>query len=218
MFSSEEMNKPERERVQSSWKERQRQERECLIVQAAEEILLEKGLRGVSMDDIAARVGISKGTLYLHFAKKEDLFLALLEQELRACLAILLEITAVDDSDVSTKLETIIRRIYHELLGKRFQLFYELHDGVDLQTILAKKREQAMEIFIEIGNRVTALLETGKANGVFEATLPTEVMVGTFFTMISPRAYKLLVVEQGMPIDVLAGHMASIYLKGIAAT
>src|SRR5579859_2441781 len=151
--SSGELHKPGPDSVQSSWKERQRQERERLIVQAAEEVLLEKGLRGVSMDDIAARVGISKGTLYLHFAKKEDLFLALLEQELRACLAILLEITAVDDSDVSAQLETIIRRIYQELLGKRFQLFYELHDGVDLQSILSKKREQALEIFNEIGKR-----------------------------------------------------------------
>ncbi|HEY3991388.1 MAG TPA: TetR/AcrR family transcriptional regulator [Ktedonobacteraceae bacterium] len=218
MFSSEEMNKPERDSVQSSWKERQRQERERLIVQAAEEILLEKGLRGVSMDEIAARVGISKGTLYAHFAKKEDLFLALLEQELRACMAILLEITEVDDSDVSAKLETIIRRIYQELLGKRFQLFHELYGEVDLQILLAKKREQAMEIFVEIGNRTRALLEAGKASGVFDATLPTEVMIESFFTMISPRAYKLLVVDQGMPIDVLAGHMASIYLKGIAAT
>ncbi|MFL5699301.1 MAG: helix-turn-helix domain-containing protein, partial [Ktedonobacteraceae bacterium] len=54
-------------------KERQRQEREALILQAAEEVLIEKGYHEMSMDEIAARVGISKGTVYLHFASKEDL-------------------------------------------------------------------------------------------------------------------------------------------------
>jgi AcrR family transcriptional regulator len=203
--------------VRSSWKERQRQERETLILQTAEEILLEKGLHNASMDEIAARVGISKGTLYLHFAKKEDLVLALLERELHACFEVLQEITTFDDSDVSAQLETIIQRIYQELLGKHFQLFYALYDGLDLQHLLAKKREQAMETFVEIGNRIQALLEVGKANGVFEATLPTEVMLTTFFNMISPRAYKRLVVDGGMAADVMARYIASIYLKGIAA-
>jgi AcrR family transcriptional regulator len=217
MFSAEGTKEPEPGAGQSSWKERQRRERERLIMQSAEEIVLEKGLHSVSMDEIAARVGISKGTLYLHFAKKEDLFLALLEQELHACLAILLDITAVDDTDVSAKLESIIRRIYQELLGKRFQLFYELYNGVDLQSLLARKRKQAMTIFVEISSRVRALLENGKARGIFEATLPTEVMLGTFFSMISPRVYKILVVNQGMATEDLAGYIASIYLKGIAA-
>jgi hypothetical protein len=74
-----------------------------------------------------------------------------------------------------------------------------------------------METFVEIGNRIQALLEVGKANGVFEATLPTEVMLTTFFNMISPRAYKRLVVDGGMAADVMARYIASIYLKGIAA-
>src|SRR5256712_11178232 len=64
-------------------KERQRQEREALILQAAEEVLIEKGYHETSMDEIAARVGIAKGTVYLHFASKEDLVFALFERDLQ---------------------------------------------------------------------------------------------------------------------------------------
>src|SRR5258708_30382160 len=64
-----------------SLKERQRQEREDLILQAAEEILTEKGYYETSMDEIAARVGVAKGTLYLHFPGKEDLVFALFNRE-----------------------------------------------------------------------------------------------------------------------------------------
>ncbi len=60
-----------------SLKEKQRQEREALILQAAEEVLMEKGYHETSIDEIAARVGIAKGTVYLHFPSKEDLVIGL---------------------------------------------------------------------------------------------------------------------------------------------
>src|SRR5450759_1771466 len=69
-----------------SLKEKQRQEREALILQAAEEVLMEKGYHETSIDEIASRVGIAKGTVYLHFARKEDLVIALFERDLEKFL------------------------------------------------------------------------------------------------------------------------------------
>ena len=43
------------------------------IVKGAEELFMRYGVRSVSMDDIARQLGISKKTLYLHFADKEEL-------------------------------------------------------------------------------------------------------------------------------------------------
>ncbi len=66
------MEQPKAKTAPLSLKERQRREREELILQVAEEVLLEKGYYEASIDEIAARVGIAKGTVYLHFASKED--------------------------------------------------------------------------------------------------------------------------------------------------
>jgi TetR/AcrR family transcriptional regulator, fatty acid metabolism regulator protein len=71
-----------------SLRERQRQEREELILRAAEEVVLEKGYREMSMDEVAARVGIAKGTVYLHFASKEELVFALFERDMRKFLTV----------------------------------------------------------------------------------------------------------------------------------
>lgn len=49
------------------------------ILAAAEELFLEKGFDGVSMDDIAGRAPVSKPTLYAHFRHKADLFLAVFQ-------------------------------------------------------------------------------------------------------------------------------------------
>src|SRR6266704_4879694 len=69
-----------------SLKEKQRKEREALILQAAEEVLMEKGYHETSIDEIAARVGIAKGTVYLHFPSKEDLVVAIFERDMQQLL------------------------------------------------------------------------------------------------------------------------------------
>lgn len=46
----------------------------ALIVAAAWDLFLRDGFEGVSMDDIAARAGVSKATVYSHFVSKESLF------------------------------------------------------------------------------------------------------------------------------------------------
>src|SRR5579859_1800817 len=96
-----------------SLKEKQRQERENLILQAAEEVLLEKGYHETSMDEIAARVGIAKGTLYLHFARKEDLIFALLERELHTVLLMVEHANSIEGS-AQEKLAFIFNSLYQE--------------------------------------------------------------------------------------------------------
>jgi AcrR family transcriptional regulator len=55
-----------------------RVEREALMLDVAEEMFGERGYRASSMDEIAARVGVSKPMLYHYYGSKERLFLACL--------------------------------------------------------------------------------------------------------------------------------------------
>lgn len=48
------------------------------IVEAALEVFTKKGYHETTMDDIAERLGVSKGALYLYFKSKEDLYRAIL--------------------------------------------------------------------------------------------------------------------------------------------
>src|SRR2546428_11172281 len=69
-----------------SLKEKQCQERETLILQAAEEVLIKKGYYETSIDEIAARVDIAKDTVYLHFPSKENLVVAIFERDMQQLL------------------------------------------------------------------------------------------------------------------------------------
>ena len=57
-------------------REREKRERRQAILEAAAAVFLEKGPSAASMDEIADRAELSKGTLYLYFSSKEDLFVA----------------------------------------------------------------------------------------------------------------------------------------------
>ena len=46
------------------------------LVAAALDLFVERGFAATRLDDVAARAGVSKGTLYLYFTSKEDLFKA----------------------------------------------------------------------------------------------------------------------------------------------
>jgi AcrR family transcriptional regulator len=56
-------------------REREKENRRQEIVDAAEKVFFSKGMEAATMDDIAGEAELSKGTLYLYFKSKEDLYL-----------------------------------------------------------------------------------------------------------------------------------------------
>lgn len=58
-------------------REREKQHRINTIMDAALDVFAEKGLQNATMDDVAQKAEISKGTIYLYFKSKEHLFFAL---------------------------------------------------------------------------------------------------------------------------------------------
>ena len=64
---------------QPRW-QRRAEDRPKEICAAALEVFAEKGFAAARLDEIARRAGVSKGTLYLYFKDKEDLFRAVVRE------------------------------------------------------------------------------------------------------------------------------------------
>lgn len=75
-----------------------KQERRAALLDVALDEFFEKGFNAARMDDIAARAGLSKGTLYLYFASKEALFTALIDDLARPNLDAIEQIAAAAPS------------------------------------------------------------------------------------------------------------------------
>ena len=78
------------------------------ILRSALTTFLERGFEGTRMVDVAARAGLAKGTLYLHFADKEVLFEFVLQQLISEPLARLRVGTAPPGESVRARLDRVM--------------------------------------------------------------------------------------------------------------
>lgn len=60
--------------------ERRKDARPQELLAAALDLFVERGFAATRLDDVAARAGVSKGTLYLYFTNKEELFKAVVRE------------------------------------------------------------------------------------------------------------------------------------------
>ena len=65
--------------IEPRW-ERRKDARPGELATAALELFVERGFSATRLDDVAKRAGVSKGTLYLYFDSKEDLFKAVVRE------------------------------------------------------------------------------------------------------------------------------------------
>lgn len=94
---------------------REKQKRRESIINAAEEIFFAKGVAATTMDEIAAATELSKGTIYLYFRTKEDLYVAIVER----CMHLLIERFQEAQRSAATGLEKV------KALGRALFAFYE---------------------------------------------------------------------------------------------
>jgi AcrR family transcriptional regulator len=71
------------------------------ILDAAEEVLAERGFGGASVEDICDRAGFTRGAFYSNFASKDNLVLALVEAQARAVLDRIEAVAKRDDLSVA---------------------------------------------------------------------------------------------------------------------
>lgn len=162
-------------------KERQRQARTALILQAAYDELIAKGYHDVSMDAIAAQVGISKGTLYLHFASKEALVARLLEREIAQYVALLEEVMG-QETTVRARLERILLETYHGIRGGHQFLLALRAIGWNKGTIWERLEKQVS--LSGLTERLTRLFAEGQQRGELDAALPTPILVSLFLGLM----------------------------------
>jgi TetR/AcrR family transcriptional regulator, transcriptional repressor of aconitase len=78
--------------------EQDRADRRQRLVDAAWRRFATGGYRDTTVDDVCEEAGVSKGTFYGYFATKQDLFVALLDEETEALIAVARELAETESS------------------------------------------------------------------------------------------------------------------------
>lgn len=75
----------ESEKQEPRW-ERRKESRPGELIQSALDVFVEKGYAATRLDEVAKRAGVSKGTVYLYFTNKEELFKAVVRDTVVATI------------------------------------------------------------------------------------------------------------------------------------
>ncbi|WP_239027168.1 TetR/AcrR family transcriptional regulator [Ramlibacter algicola] len=162
--------------VRPSFREQMLAAREDAIVHSAGRLLADKGFDAMTVDEVAASVGIAKASLYKHFESKEDLAAAAMVRVLRRALQFL---DAIDPQlPAMDKLRAMVRwtlqvRLAGEIPavpGARSTLRAALQANTDYAQCMAQAGEQ-----------VGGWIRQAQAAGALNARLPVPVVLYTLY-------------------------------------
>lgn len=94
---------------------RRKEVRPAEILDAALALFVEKGFKTTKMEDIAKAAGVTKGTPYLYFENKEDIFKAVIRENLVTRLAGFAELAQQFDGSSADLLRLMMRRWWLEV-------------------------------------------------------------------------------------------------------
>src|SRR5215218_8282565 len=89
-------------------RQRRKEARPQELLEAALALFVEKGFAATRAEEVAQRAGVSKGTLYLYYPSKEELFKAVVRQSLAALIAEGMELVQQHEGNSSSLLELLL--------------------------------------------------------------------------------------------------------------
>lgn len=195
-----------------SFKKQQFDAREEAIIDAVNHLLSEKGFDLMTMDDVADRVGIAKGSLYKHFSSKEKLAAAALTRLLKATLEELDQLP----SDMSA-----VDQLKHILA---WSLRLRLQGGVphlpstsvSLQRSLMLNLEYMM-VALRVNKRFHGLAAKARSDGALTTDVPDEVLVFTLYSRACDPTVDFLIRDNKLSHEQIVDAIVSATMGGFLA-
>ena len=206
--------KPKRRRTLLAPDERRRQ-----LLEAATWVFARKGYRNAQISDVIARAGVARGTFYLYFKSKEQIFLAIVEDfhdQIK---------TALTDRDAGAAVghSTASPRAMLTASARRWIEFFAAHR--DTTTVVLREASSIDPRFEQgfedlrgsaaafFAARLKRLQDAGLANRSIEPEFFARLQLGMFDELLNRYVLR----ESTVDVDALAGQLAEFEWNGIRA-
>ena len=162
--------------VKISFKQQMLQAREDAIIHAVNLLLAEKGFEAMTVDEVAANVGIAKASLYKHFPSKEDLAAAAMVRVMNRARDFIKALP--QDATPIANLRAVVRWVLQvKLAGDMPSL--PSQNSTLRATLIANK--DYMDGLMDVSDRLGAWIEAAQASGELNPKLPAIAILYTFY-------------------------------------
>jgi TetR/AcrR family transcriptional regulator of autoinduction and epiphytic fitness len=161
-----------------SFKQQVLKAREEAIVAPVNRLLAEKGFDVMTVDEVAADVGIAKASLYKHFASKEALAAAAMNRILAQSMAFLEQVERQGPSDGLERLKAVARWTMEvQLAGEMPSLPAQ---NSSLRAALIADADY-MNLLMAVSEKLGEWIVQAQTDGQLSRKLPPEVILYTLF-------------------------------------
>lgn len=178
------------------------QEAHDAALRAATEAMLDSGVEGVTLEEVAARSGVAKSTLYRHFGSKE----ALVAKAARCCV---IEHPTPDTGNLAEDLLFIFGRYQVSEEAKNFPNLLPML--VDASNRDPKMRDLLDEILEERSRPIRTVLQLAQLRGEIGPNLDLDAAIAT---IVGPLTYRRIVEKRDVTPEfkeqVLRGAVAAL--------
>jgi AcrR family transcriptional regulator len=147
-------------------RQRRKEARPAELLAAALDLFVERGFAATKLDDVATRAGVSKGTLYLYFSSKEELFKAVIQQGILPLLDQGEEVLEQHQGDAASLLEVMLKTWWALIGESRLAGIPKLmiSEAGNFPEVAQYYYEN---IIVRVRNLIRKVLERGIASGQF---------------------------------------------------
>ncbi len=161
-----------------SFREQVLRVREDAIVHSVNRLLAEKGFESMTVDEVAADVGIAKASLYKHFASKEALAAAAMVRVLQLAAATIAVQAADPEATAMQRLRAVTRwALEVQMAGEMPSL--PSQNSTLRAALLAHK--PYLELVMQVSEQLGAWIVQAQGDRSLNAQLPPEVILYTLF-------------------------------------
>jgi len=165
------------------------------IIQKATELFLNLGFKSVTMDDIAAKMGISKKTIYIHFSNKKDIVAVVTDSIFEQVSSDIDKICALEQNPIEEIYE-IKKRVIHHMRNEKASPWYQLEKYYPKIYNSIKKRQ-----FNYMQNCVITNLNRGLKEGLFRENINVQFVARIYFNGVTT-----IKDEELFPITMFGGN------------
>ena len=186
--------------------------REEAIIQAVNRLLAEKGFDAMTVDEVAANVGIAKASLYKHFPSKEHLaavaMVRVMQRARDFCTALAPDATPLDKLRAATRWMMELK-----LAGEMPSLPSQ---NSTLRTTLIANQDY-MNGLIEVSDLLGGWIEAAQADGSISAKLPPIVVLYTLYARACDPVLEFLMMSGQHNNDEIVELVLSTCFDGLNA-
>jgi AcrR family transcriptional regulator len=188
------------------------------IVEAALDLFVEKGFAAAKMDDIARLAGVTKGTVYLYFPSKEDLFRAVVEEMMGPNIETGERMLAEHTGSAADLLRTLLHGWWELVGNQRVACLSKLMTGEAAN--FPHLAQYYVEHVVLRGRRIfQTAIERGIDSGEFRAVPVTDAARLAIAPLVQASIYKRSMIQHdpdGWDMDRYLNLHIDLFLRGLA--